>query len=98
VPFEAGWKCFYCGNYQYAATPSLDELWFHFRMGREYWRVHSSAGREYVNGVPVPGRGDALPAGWVRDLADPRPPEWFRFYVQCDENQFNQYLQNRELL
>lgn len=96
APFEAGYKCFYCGNVQYAATPSLDELWFHFRLGREYWRVQSAGGREYVNGVPVRGVGDALPAECVRDLTDPRPPEWFRFYVQCDENQFNQYLQTRQ--
>jgi len=96
TPFEAGWKCFYCGNYQYAPASGLDDLWFHFRTGREYWRVQSSAGREYVNGVPVAGAGDALPAGWMRDLADPRPPEWFRVYVQCDERQFNQYLQDRE--
>lgn len=98
VSFEGGWKCFYCGRYQYTEGPSLEELWFHFRLGREYWRVQSSAGREYVNGVPVSGPGDVLPAGWVRDLADPKPPDWFRAYVQCDETQFNQYLQHRELL
>ncbi len=96
APFEAGLKCFYCGNVQYKAGSSLDELWFHFRLGREYWRVQSSGGREYVNGVPVRGAGDGLPPECMRDLADPRPPEWFRLYVQGDENQFQQYLRNRE--
>ena len=36
---DIGWRCLYCGNYLYKNKLPLDALWFHFRMGREYWKI-----------------------------------------------------------
>ena len=97
VPFEAGHRCFYCGNYRYADRPPLRDLWFHFRLAREYWRVQSASGREFVNGVPVSGLGDSLPAECYRDLNEPEPPPWFGDFVTGNDESYRQSIQKRKV-
>ncbi len=93
VPGQAGWSCFYCGNYVYQKDLPLDVLWFHFKTAREYWRVMSQQDRHFVNGVPVTGPADALPAALKRDLMEVHPPKWFLYFVLYDEFEFKQYLE-----
>ncbi len=95
--FDAGWHCFYCGRYLYERGPELKALWFHFRLAREYWRVQHSAGRDFVNGMPVPGLADPLPPGLWADLAEPEPPLWFGVFVQSEEEEFRHYLETRRV-
>ena len=93
IPNEVGWKCFYCGNYVYQVSPTLDSLWFHFKVAREYWRATHRSGVNFINGVPVSGTADSLPRRLRSDLSEPRPPKWFAYYVACDEGQFQRYLE-----
>jgi len=91
-PMEGGWRCFYCGHYLYDPTPQPESMWFHFRWAREFWRVQNDRGRDFVNGMPVAGRGDTLPVRLVRDLAEKDPPEWFHQFLVMEEKEFTQYL------
>lgn len=93
VPDEVGWSCFYCGNYIFRSAPSLYDLWFHFKVGREYWRAMSLGGDNFINGVPVAGLPDSLPRRLWGDLTETRPPKWFKYYVAYDEEQFQKYLE-----
>ncbi len=97
MPSEVGWSCFYCGNYVYRADPTLSALWFHFKVGREYWRAMSQGGRNFINGVPVTGFPDSLPRRLLADLANARPPKWFPYYMVLDEDQFQKYLEEQVL-
>jgi len=94
---EVGWSCFYCGNYVYHADPTLSALWFHFKVGREYWRAMSQGGNNFINGVPVSGFPDSLPRRLWADLADTQPPKWFPYYMVYDEDQFQTYLEEQGL-
>jgi hypothetical protein len=93
MPGAVGWSCFYCGNYVFRLAPSLYALWFHFKMGREYWRAMSRGGDNFINGVPVSGLPDSLPRRLWGDLSETRPPKWFKYYVAFDEAQFQKYLE-----
>ncbi len=97
MPSEVGWSCFYCGNYVYRPAPTLSALWFHFKVGREYWRAMSQGGRNFINGVPVSGFADSLPRRLWADLTEARPPKWFKYYIVFDEDQFQKYLQEQGL-
>ena len=97
IPSEVGWSCFYCGNYVYRPDPPISALWFHFKVGREYWRAMSQGGRNFINGVPVSGTPDSLPRRLWADLAEARPPKWFRYYILFDEEQFQKYLEGQGL-
>lgn len=90
---DVGWRCLYCGNYIYENESRLEALWLHFRVGREYWRVSVSQDRVYINGIPVSGLPDSLPRKLVSDLADPRPPKWFPYFVCYEGRQFQKYLE-----
>ncbi|MBC8284333.1 MAG: hypothetical protein H8E32_11015 [Nitrospinae bacterium] len=90
---DVGWRCLYCGNYLYQDKSHLDALWFHFRVGREYWRISVSQDKVYINGVPVSGSPDSLPQKLVSDLAEPRPPKWFPYFVCYEGHQFKKYLE-----
>ncbi len=96
-PFDGGWRCFYCGRYLYESGSSLQALWFHFRLAREYWRVQSANGRDFINGVPVPGLPDPIPLCLQGDLTEPDPPEWFAVFVDEDETEFKRYLKRKYL-
>lgn len=93
VRFEAGRKCFYCGNYVYYPNLKLETLWFHFKLGREYWRAINIDGRDFVNGIPVSGRAEPLPRYLLADLLEVRPPRWFPFYLLYEEEEFTRYLE-----
>ncbi|PIQ95975.1 MAG: hypothetical protein COV67_12005 [Nitrospinae bacterium CG11_big_fil_rev_8_21_14_0_20_56_8] len=93
APHGIGWRCLYCGNYEYEEKSTLDSLWFHFKVGREYWRPAFFGGREFVNGVPVSPPADSLPGSLARDLQENRPPRWFPLYICCEEEQFQRYLE-----
>lgn len=93
---DVGWRCFYCGNYVYRSESSLEALWFHFKTAREYWRVTSRGGREFVNGIPVSGSPDPLPHRLLADLEETRPPKWFPYYMVYDEDQFLHYLNRQD--
>lgn len=93
MPNEAGWSCFYCGNYIFRTAPSLYSLWFHFKVGREYWRAMSLGGENFINGVPVSGLPDSLPRRLWGDLTETRPPKWFKYFIAYDEEQFQKYLE-----
>jgi hypothetical protein len=93
MPDEVGWSCFYCGNYIFRPAPSLHDLWFHFKVGREYWRAMSLGGDNFINGVPVSGLPDSLPRRLWGDLTETRPPKWFKYYIVYDEEQFQKYLE-----
>lgn len=95
MPSDVGWRCFYCGNYVYRNDPPLAALWFHFRAGREYWRGMIREGRHFINGVPVTGSSDCLPADLLADLVESSPPRWFRYFVIFDADQFERYLEGR---
>lgn len=90
---DVGWRCLYCGNYLYQEKPDIKDLWFHFRVGREYWRISASQNKFFINGVPVSGLPDCLPQKFISDLAEPRPPKWFPFFVVYEGYQFKQYLE-----
>ena len=77
---DVGWHCFYCGNYLYRSEPSLKALWFHFRVGREYWRTMFSRDKIFINGVPVTGSPDSLPRSLSSDLLEPNPPVLVFFF------------------
>ncbi|MCA9482965.1 MAG: hypothetical protein KC553_04470 [Nitrospina sp.] len=96
-PFDGGWRCFYCGRYLYESVPSLQAMWFHFRLAREYWRVQSANGRDFINGVPVPGLPDPVPQALQSDLSEPDPPEWFSVFVESEEAEFKRYLKQKYL-
>lgn len=91
-PFEAGWRCFYCGRYLYEDSSTLGSLWFHFRLARDYWRVQNAQGRDYINGMPIPGSPDPLPRRLANDLAEPNPPPWFSVFVTAEADEFKRYL------
>jgi len=42
-------------------------MWFHFRWAREFWRIHNEQGLDFVNGIPVTGRAETLPASCLPD-------------------------------
>lgn len=94
MEFGPGWKCFYCGNIIYKNGADLEELWFHFRMGREYWRIKTLLGRDFINGIPVTGRGDSIPAQLWPDLEESRPPKWFPHFLSSGEEEFQKYLKS----
>ncbi len=95
--FDGGWRCFYCGRYLYESGSSLTALWFHFRLAREYWRIQSANGRDFINGVPVPGVPDPLPHCLQRDLSDPEPPAWFSVFVEVDEEGFKHFMKKNQI-
>jgi hypothetical protein len=97
TPSAVGWSCFYCGNYIFRAQPSLYDLWFHFKMGREYWRAMSLGGENFINGVPVAGLPDSLPRRLWADLTETQPPKWFKYFITFDEEQFQQYIETASL-
>ena len=92
ISTEVGWHCFYCGNYIYQSQPTLDALWFHFKIAREYWRAMSRGEKNFINGVPVSGYPDFLPRRLLADLGEACPPKWFRYYLTFDDEQFQKYL------
>lgn len=93
---DVGWHCLYCGNYLYRPEPSLEALWFHFRVGREYWRAMFSRDKIFINGIPVTGLPDGLPKNLTSDLLEPNPPPWFSYFIFYDGPQFAKYLENRK--
>jgi hypothetical protein len=93
---DVGWHCLYCGNYLYRPEPSLEALWFHFRVGREYWRAMFSQDKIFINGIPVTGLPDGLPKNLASDLLEPNPPPWFSYFIFYDGPQFAKYLENRK--
>ncbi len=95
MPDDVGWRCFYCGNYIFRRSPTLSSLWFHFKVGREYWRAMSQGGHNFINGVPVSGFPDSLPSCLRGDLTETRPPKWFKYYIVFDEDQFQKYLEEQ---
>ncbi len=92
--FDAGLRCLYCGNYIYKKAPSLESMWFHFRWAREFWKIHNDQGREYVNGIPVTGQAESLPASCLSDLAESQPPWWFPYYLKYGDREFREYMLN----
>lgn len=90
-PREAGWRCFYCGNYVYRGGLELDALWLHFKTGREYWRLIYMDGMDYINGMPFLGRD--LPVRLLADLREIHPPRWFAYYLIYDEPDFKRYVE-----
>ncbi len=90
---DMGWHCLYCGNYLYRSRPTLDAMWFHFRVGRDYWRTMFSRDNIFINGVPVTGLPDSLPRSLVSDLLEPSPPPWFSYFIFYDGPQFKKYLE-----
>ena len=90
---EVGWHCLYCGNYLYRREPSLKALWFHFKLGREYWKAMFSWDKIFINGVPVTGLPDSLPRRLFSDLLEPNPPAWFSYFIFFDGPQFIKYLE-----
>lgn len=94
VKYDACLRCLYCGNYLYQKVPSLDSLWFHFRWAREFWRIHNTRGRDFVNGIPVTGKAETLPASCLPDLAESRPPWWFSCYLKSSEQEFRDCMFN----
>lgn len=96
MEFGSGWKCFYCGNIIYKNGADLDELWFHFRLGREYWRIKTLLGRDFINGIPVSGQSDSVPAQLWPDLGELRPPKWFPYFLASGDEEFQQYLKSIE--
>ena len=90
---DIGWRCVYCGNFIYGSDLRIQELWLHFKTGREYWRPLHVNGRDFVNGIPVSGYIDDLPGRLLSDLKEIRPPRWFAYYLISSEQEFNQYLE-----
>ncbi len=95
VTDEIGGHCLYCGNFYYKKQASLEVLWFHFKISREYWSVRRGPEQEYINGFPVDGIADSLPGILKSDLDEAHPPEWFSYFMNSDEEQFKKYLQER---
>jgi len=93
VRTDVGWRCLYCGNYLYQEKSPLEALWFHFRVGREYWKISISQDKIFINGVPVSGMPDSLPRKFVSDLSEPCPPKWFPYFVTYEGHQFKEYLE-----
>ena len=92
--FGACFRCLYCGNYLYKKTPSLESMWFHFRWAREFWRAHNNHGRDFVNGVPVAGKAETLPSPCLPDLAEPKPPRWFPYFLKYSDQEFREHMLN----
>lgn len=92
--FDAFLRCLYCGNYLYKKAASLESMWFHFRWAREFWKVHSNQGRDFVNGVPVTGKAETLPPSCLPDLAESRPPQWFPHFLTSNDQEFREYMIN----
>ncbi|MDH3257182.1 MAG: hypothetical protein OEM27_06160 [Nitrospinota bacterium] len=92
--FGACLRCLYCGNYLYKKAPSLESLWFHFRWAREFWRIHNTQGRDFVNGIPVRGTAETLPTACLADLAESRPPRWFPHFLKYSDQEFRDYMLN----
>lgn len=63
---DIGWRCIYCGNYIYCSDVQLQELWSHFKTGREYWRPLFVDGRDFINGIPISGFAEDLPVRLLR--------------------------------
>jgi len=95
MPTDIGWHCFYCGNYIYQTNSTLDALWFHFKIAREYWRAMRREDKNFINGVPVSGFPDFLPRRLLADLVETHPPKWFRYYLKFDDEQFQKYLDKK---
>lgn len=94
--FGACLRCLYCGNYLYKKESSLESLWFHFRWAREFWKIHNQSGRDFVNGVPVPGTGESLPAACRPDLAESKAPQWFPYFLESSDREFRDYLMKQK--
>ncbi len=94
---HGAWRCFYCGHYIYRNEQDLSSLWFHFKLGREFWRGITLGGRDYVNGVPVVGQAEELPAVLLGDLKEVRPPRWFAAYMVLDDPRFKKYVETLNL-
>ena len=92
--FGACLRCLYCGNYLYKKSPSLESMWFHFRWARDFWRIHNTHGRDFVNGVPVTGKAESLLSAGVSDLAESRPPKWFPYFLKYSDREFREYMLN----
>lgn len=92
--FDACLRCMYCGNYLYEKAPSLESLWFHFRWAREFWRIHNTHGRDFVNGVPIAGKAETLPSSCLQDLAEFKPPRWFPYFLKYNDQEFQEYMFN----
>lgn len=90
---DVGWRCLYCGNLVYCPDTSLNSLWFHFKVGREYWRIMNRESVNYLNGIPVHGEIDPLPRFLRADLEEKQPPKWFPYFLIYDEYQFKHYLE-----
>ena len=90
---EVGWRCLYCGNYLYKGKTNLEAWWFHFRVGREYWRVSVSQDKIFINGIPISGLPDSLPEKLKSDLAESSPPKWFPYFVAYEGHQFTKYFE-----
>lgn len=88
---ETGWRCFYCGNFIFHGGLDLSELWLHFKVGREYWRMIYIDGMDYINGIPFVGRD--LPGRLLADLREVKPPRWFAYYLIYDEQDFKRYVE-----
>lgn len=93
VPYNVGWRCLYCGNFVYRAKITVRQMWFHFKVAREYWRPMSRQNVNFINGIPVSGAIDSLPRFLLRDLDETLPPKWFPYYLLYDESQFKRYLE-----
>ncbi len=87
-------RCLYCGNYLYKKSPSLESMWFHFRWAREFWKIHNTQGRDFVNGVPVMRKVDTLPYYCLADLAESRPRQWFPHFLKYSDQEFREYMFN----
>ena len=94
VEFGACLRCLYCGNYLYKKSSSLESMWFHFRWAREFWRIHNTHGRDFVNGVPVLGKAETLPSSCLPDLAESKPPRWFPYFLKYSDEEFRKYMFN----
>lgn len=94
VEFGACLRCLYCGNYLYKKSSSLESMWFHFRWAREFWRIHNTHGRDFVNGVPVMGKAETLPSSCLLDLAESKPPRWFPYFLKYSDQDFQEYMFN----
>jgi hypothetical protein len=92
--FGACLRCLYCGNYLYKKSSSLESMWFHFRWAREFWRIHNTHGRDFVNGVPVTGKAETLPSSCLSDLGESKPPRWFPYFLKYSDQEFREYMFN----
>lgn len=90
---QVGWRCLYCGNYLYQGKIDLEAWWFHFKIGREYWRVSVSQDKMFINGIPISGLPDSLPGRLKSDLTELRPPKWFPYFVAYEGHQFKKYFE-----